>query len=321
MPLVLEPSWVGRRVSLRRVVDHGPDQRPQFGDVVGDLVGLGAQTAVVDTRTGLVEVPVEAVSIARLVPPSTADELAVEAVAAKGLRPAETEQLGGWLLRADSGFTRRANSVLPLGQPGRPLDEALAAAHTWYAERGLPLRVQVPIEGRRLLDAGLGERGWAATAHTQLFVGRLDALHASPPSDLPPVQLADRPDEDWLSLYRDGGGLSESGRALLTRHDRLAFATVRMDGRAVAVARGAVDDGWLGVMAVEVDREYRRRGLGAAVMAELWRWAASTHNAERSYLSVLAENAAAVALYDRLGYWVHHEYHYRVEPDPAPASP
>jgi ribosomal protein S18 acetylase RimI-like enzyme len=317
MPLVVEPSWVGRRVSVRRVVDHAADGRAQFGDVVGDLIGLGAQTAVVDTRGGLVEVPVESITMGRLVPASTADELALEAVAARGLRAADTHELGGWLLRADSGFTRRANSVLPLGQPGLPLDDALAFAHDWYAERGLPLRLQVPVEGRRLLDAQLGERGWEPTALTKLFVARIDALLSRPlRSPQPAVQIAEQPDEEWLALYRGGGGLTATGRALLTRHDRLAFATVRIDGRAVAVCRGAVDDGWLGVMAVEVLPDYRRRGLAQALMAALWQWAAATHGATRTYLSVLADNTAAVALYERLGYWVHHEYVYRVEPQP-----
>jgi ribosomal protein S18 acetylase RimI-like enzyme len=321
LPLVVEPSWVGRRVSVRRVLDHAADGRAQFGDVVGDLVGLGAQAAVVDTRTGLIEVPVADISMARLVPPSTADELALEAVAARGLRPAETLDLDGWLLRADSGFTRRANSALPLGRPARPLVEALGAAHAWYAERGLPLRIQVPLEGRRLLDAELGERGWEPTALTQLFVARVDALQtAEPTGSLPPVEIADQPDDEWLTLYRDGGGLSEAGRALLVRHDRVAFASVRIGGRVVAVGRGAVDDGWVGVMAVEVAPDHRRQGLAQAVMTKLCRWAATTHGATRSYLSVLADNTPAVALYERLGFWVHHEYHYRVEPAAAPPA-
>ena len=127
MPLVLEPSWLGRRVSVRRALDDTsgdpvPPGRVRFGDVVGDLVGLvglagRAQTAVIETRQGPVEVAVERIAMARLVPPSTADELALEAVAARGLRAAEQHRLGGWLLRANSGFTSRANSVLPLRSP------------------------------------------------------------------------------------------------------------------------------------------------------------------------------------------------------------
>jgi ribosomal protein S18 acetylase RimI-like enzyme len=319
MPVVLETSWVGRRVSVRRVLDRDPDGRLRFGDVVGDLAGLDAQTAVVETRDGLVEVPVDHIAIARLVPPSTAGELALEAVAARGLRAADTAQLGGWLLRADHGFTRRANSVLPLRQLGMPLDDALARAAAWYAERGLPLRVHVPVEARRLLDAELGERGWPADGETHVLAGRLDALHADV-ADLPPVRVADGPDERWLACYRDGSGLTETGRALLTRHDRVAFADLEMDGRTVAVARGAVDDGWLGVMAVEVEPAYRRQRLATAVTAALWQWGAA-QGATRSYLQVFAENAAAIALYEKLGYWVHHDYHYRTEPAPAESCP
>jgi N-acetylglutamate synthase len=316
MPLVLEPSWVGRRVSIRRVVDHDSAGRVGFADVVGDLVGLGTDRAVVDTRHGLVEVPLDAVAIARLAPPSTADELALEGVAALGLRPADTEELGGWTLRADHGFTRRANSVLPLRRPGMPLDEALGIAHDWYAARDLPLRLQLPVEGRRLLDAELGERGWPADDYVHVFAGRLSALHAAP-VDVPPVDVADLPSEGWLTLYRGGHGLTDTGRALLTRHNCAGFATVEMDGHPVAVGRGAVDGEWLGVMAVEVDPAYRRQGLAGAVMSALWRWGAA-HGAVRSYLQVSADNGPAVALYEKLGYWVHHDYHYRTEPQAEP---
>ena len=156
MPFVLEPSWLGRRVSVRRVIGRRPDGRPLFGDVVGDLVRLDASVAVIDTRDGAVEVATDSVTIARTAPPSTADELALQSIAAAGWRAAETGHLGGWLLRATGGFTGRANSVLPLGLPGMPLDDALAQARCWYAERGLPLKLLIPTEARRLLDAGLG---------------------------------------------------------------------------------------------------------------------------------------------------------------------
>jgi N-acetylglutamate synthase len=312
MPVVVEPSWLGRRVSIRRVLDHFSEGRVQFGDVVGDLAGLDAQTAVVLTRSGPVEVDRGRIALARLVPPSTADELALEAVAARGLRPADEYRLGGWVLRANGGFTHRANSLLPLGRPDRPLDEALEFAHDWYTERRLPVQVHLPVEARRLLDAELGERGWPADQHTQVLVARLAAL--TPATDAPPVELATTPDDAWLALYRGGQGLAEPARSLLTRHETVAFASLRLDGRTVAVGRAAVDDGWLGVMAVEVEPAYRRQGLAGAVMAALWQWGAQ-RNAERGYLQVSADNAPAIALYEKLGYWLHHDYHYRREPE------
>jgi GNAT superfamily N-acetyltransferase len=223
------------------------------------------------------------------------------------------------VLRANAGFTRRANSVLPLGRPDRSLDEALAFAHDWYAQRELPLLLHLPTEARRLLDAELGERGWPADQHTHVLVTHVNTVthltSVGTRTDSSAVAIAAQPDEGWLALYRGGAGLAEPARSALTRHDTVAFASLRLDGRTVAVGRAALDDEWLGVMAVEVDPDYRRRGLASAVMGALWRWGAD-RGARRGYLQVSADNAAALALYDKLGYWVHHDYHYRREPEP-----
>lgn len=314
MPDVLDSQWLGRRVSVRRVNGRRPDGRLTFSDVVGDLVRMDAQVAVVDTARGPVEVAPETVAIARLAPPSTADELAVEAVAAHGWRPAETAQLGGWLLRADDGFTGRANSVLPLRAPGLPLDEALAYAQEWYAARDLPLRIQVPTEARRLLEADLRERGWSASELTHIMTARLDTV--SPGGSLPDVEvsIADRIDDAWLARFRDGSAATERARTLLMRHDTVGFATIRQNGRIAAIGRGCVDDGWLGISAVEVEPDLRRRGLARAVLAQLWAWGRE-RGATRSYLQVTADNRVAVTLYERLGYWVHHDYRYRTAPE------
>ena len=135
MPFVLQPDWVGRRVSVRRVVERAADGRLLQGDVVGRLVGLDSQTAVVDTRTGLVEVPVGLVTAARDVPPSTADELELQDVAARGWPAARTEHLDGWLLRADAGRTHRANTALALRTPRRPLAEVVDEVASYTALR------------------------------------------------------------------------------------------------------------------------------------------------------------------------------------------
>jgi N-acetylglutamate synthase len=69
----------------------------------------------------------------------------LERAAARHWRGTDEEWLGGWLLRAADGFTGRANSALPLGDPGMPLDDALAAVTGWYRARGLPPMIAVPL--------------------------------------------------------------------------------------------------------------------------------------------------------------------------------
>jgi GNAT superfamily N-acetyltransferase len=319
MPLVLEPSWTGRRVSVRRVVEREPSGRLRFGDVVGDLIALDDELAVVETRTGSVEVPVPLIAVAKLVPPSSADELAVEDAVAQGWRAAETGHVGGWLLRANDGFTGRANSVLPLRPPRMALDDALDAARRWYAQRQLPVKFQLPTESRRLLDAELAERGWPADPDVHVMTARIDLLLRAPAVDDAEVQLARTPDDAWFLRYRDGRGATQPARELLTRHDNVVFAAVpgaSPGSPPTAIGRGTVDGEWLGVTAVEVDPASRRAGLARAIMRALWRWGAD-QGAARTHLQVNSDNVAALALYEDLGYATHHLYRYRTEPSGA----
>ena len=96
-----------------------------------------------------------------------------------------------------------------------------------------------------------------------------------------------------------------------------AFAAVAADGQVVALARGHLAGGWLGVAAVWNRPEHRRRGLGTAVVLALAGWAAR-RGARWCYLQVETENAVAHAAYARLGFTHHHRYHY-LAPAPAPA--
>src|SRR5579875_1330414 len=84
-------------------------------------------------------------------------------MAAQHWQGTERDWLGGWLLRAAGGFTGRANSVLPLGDPGLPLERAVDAAADWYARRGLPPMVVIATgleAGPDELDGLLARRGW-----------------------------------------------------------------------------------------------------------------------------------------------------------------
>ncbi len=51
-------------------------------------------------------------------------------------------------------------------------------------------------------------------------------------------------------------------------------------------------------------------------MRALWRWGAAA-GAQRGYLQVSSQNVGALALYERLGYWPHHDYRYRTDPLPT----
>ncbi|MGH3658594.1 MAG: GNAT family N-acetyltransferase, partial [Micromonosporaceae bacterium] len=157
----------------------------------------------------------------------------------------------------------------------------------------------------------------SGSAHTVLVqTASLSTVRAALPdaSDLPPVRIAARPDDDWLGVVASRKwGLPEAGIAVLTGPPLTGFASVYDSGVLVATGRGVVTDGWLGLTLVEVSPSARRRGLARHVVAGLVTWA-TRHRAERGYLQVEQHNDAALGLYGELGFATHHTYVYRVAP-------
>jgi N-acetylglutamate synthase len=248
---------------------------------------------------------------------SSVDDASLERIAALGWRGLDEAALGEWLLRAGAGFTGRANSVLPLGDPGLPLPDALRAVENWYAARGLPALVQVPLPLRADLHAALLALGWAETHDAVVLVADVEAVLAE---DLGPARTSDaavvddHPDEGWLSLYHyRGGELPSRAVEVMTRGEMVGFVSVTRNGEVVAIGRGAVAEGWLGVTAVEVAEASRRQGLGVLVLRALMSWG-DARGARSTYLQVSPDNIPALALYAGLGFVHHHRYVYLTAP-------
>jgi N-acetylglutamate synthase len=332
MPPVLTAEWTGRRVVVRRVVRGrvaASSGHPAYQDVLGDLIALDADALTIETRTGRVEVARSDLASARLVVPAAREVLALEVTSSRGWRAQEVETSSdGWLLRADRGWTGRANSALALRTVRRSLDDVLAEVTAWYAERGLPARIQVPQPAAERADnalsGALARRGWTGADHTDVLVARLDLLadRTRQPAGGPShqtkavnIRLDARPDDAWLAAYhyRGRGPLPAGAADLLSRHDHVTFARAELDGALVAIGRGAVDDGWLGITAVDVDASYQRLGLATAVVGALGRWAASG-GAARAYVQTDQANDGAQRFFHGLGLFRHHSYLYRSAP-------
>ncbi|MFR9798494.1 GNAT family N-acetyltransferase [Streptomyces sp. MS06] len=309
---------VGKRVSVRRLNDPR-ETGGKFTDTVGVLTSWDDGVVVITRKDGRTVHMAESALVAGKVVPAAparrrgpaASYTELARVASRAWRPVESRRLGGWELRAASGFTRRANSVLPLGDPGLPLDEALETVKRWYGERGLPAYIQTSTgaEGtQEALCAELERRGWVAESTAELWTASLAPLADRPGSDR--VPLSRRADEDWLARYQRKG-VSEVALTVLGSGPSVWFAAVPGEGAPAAIGRCVVDGRWASFSAVEVDPGLRRRGLATTVMAALARRALD-EGASAAWLQVETGNEGARALYTGMGFTPHHAYrHYR----------
>ncbi|KPI26265.1 GCN5-related N-acetyltransferase [Actinobacteria bacterium OK074] len=321
---------VGKRVSVRQLDELAPAGE-RFTDTIGVLTSWDDGVLLITRRDGgLVRITESSLVAGKIVPPAPARRKGPSAaypelarVAARAWQPVEREQLGGWELRASSGFTRRANSVLPLGDPGRPLDDALDTVRRWYADRGLPAYVQAATGGegtQEPLCAELAARGWERDVSAELWVGGLAPVADRGPSSASQVVLSRTADSAWLGRYhRKGAG--EVALRVLGSGPSVWFATVPGEAGAApaAIGRCVVDGRWAGFTAVEVDPALRRRGLATTVMAAL-AVGALAEGASAAWLWVEMDNSGARAMYSGMGFAVHHAYHYYREPQRASAG-
>ena len=138
-------------------------------------------------------------------------------------RPVEVREVGGWQVGLSSGFTRRANSAVPvLGSAMRetPLEAALDAVETCYREAGLASVVRVGHSSEDdALDGILAARGYTVASRTWVMVLDLPtaAVTVRPGSATPDVartsdsvMTSDRPVTSDIPVSPDGPVTSAS---------------------------------------------------------------------------------------------------------------
>ncbi|MHA7985957.1 GNAT family N-acetyltransferase [Rathayibacter sp. CAU 1779] len=262
------------------------------------------------------------------------------ALADAGWPALERADVDGWVARFASGVTRRANSVYPASAVADP-GSAIAAVERLYRERGLPAVFQLSDDDAELQQR-LAERGYVEDSETLVMTAPLATIagsladgtptdfgHATGETGASTVSVAvdETPDDEWLATWwavdgRGGTAELDVARRILTGVPSL-YATVRDARGAASVGRLALveRDGtfWGGLYTVATREDARGRGHASAVIAGL-----AASGADRGvtdvWLQVLASNAVARRLYDRLGFRHSATYRYLAEPTLTPTG-
>jgi ribosomal protein S18 acetylase RimI-like enzyme len=242
--------------------------------------------------------------------PTTAREL--DLLGARAWPALEVLALDGWRLRFSGGVTKRANSVLPLGDGRPPSDAGLAtrldAVERAYAERGLPPRFQITASTwPPALTRALAGRRYVESASTLVLTSR--GATAPPPERWDVVARSD-PSPRWFATWwavdgRGGDSEADTARATLASigPERLFVECGDGEGTA-AVALGVLDGGWVGIYCMATRPRMRRRKCARALLAHL------TARAGRAHLSVVEGNVVALSLYRAAGFELQQRYSY-----------
>ena len=220
----------------------------------------------------------------------------------------------GWVLRFSRGFTKRANSIVPLYPSQQNAMEKIRYCENLYSRERLTtiFRLTTVVESGPL-DALLTGRGYVRVDPTCVLVRDLARTGFA-------AHLAFReiPRAQWLDAYANAADVPAAGQQLhamllsgiRTEH---VFGAIFIDGVAVACGVAVLERELVGLFDIVTQPSARRRGYARALVESLLEWGRRA-GAHHAYLQVVEGNGPGRALYAQLGFTQLYDYWYRVAP-------
>jgi ribosomal protein S18 acetylase RimI-like enzyme len=216
--------------------------------------------------------------------------------------PATRQSVGPFTLRDGAGGGKRVSAA--------SCDGPFTTAELDAVEAAMAQPLMLIRAGEEELDAALDARGWRIVDPVVAYATPVAALAADLPGltafpHWPPLEIA-------RSIWAEGG-IGPARLAVMERVRGPKTALLgRIDDRPAGVVFVACHGPEAMLHALEVRAAYRRQGLAGNLVVAAANWAAEA-GATRLSLVVTRQNAAARALYARLGLEVVGEYHYRMK--------
>ena len=119
----------------------------------------------------------------------------------------------------------------------------------------------------------------------------------------------------WLDAFLHIEGFPDDRRPAYERilgaiGPPACFVLLHVGSEDVGVGLSVAERGWAGIFCVATGEKHRRQGVAKQVMSALADWS-QEQGARNLYLQVMASNAPALALYNKLAFSHVYFYHYR----------
>ncbi len=230
-----------------------------------------------------------------------------------------------WVLRFSYFYTHRTNCVEQLGQSLLMLDEKIDHCEAIYRKWNTPCIFKISPVGEPCLDQVLEERGYEIQHHTTVMACRLEDADITSYAPDSRLKVEDHVTRTWMD------GLFLLKRTTNPTHIRIVpsmYDAIPMDqisvsitehGRIVGTGLGILDREYVGVYAIHVAEECRKRGYATSIIQTILS-RARERGASKAYLQVVTDNAPAKALYRKLGFRSVYSYYFRVKDVTDPTS-
>jgi ribosomal protein S18 acetylase RimI-like enzyme len=226
----------------------------------------------------------------------------------------KNEIYDGWILRYSNGYTKRANSVIPLYKSSLPIYEKIELCREKYLSNNLPLIFKL-TELNNDIDEILDNNKFNKIDISKVKAINVNIIENQTDAN---VIISNRLEKEWIDAYFEISNLQEKEKQLtsiemLNRIPGLLITCLKkFDQKIVGVGLGIIDTNYLGLFDIIVDEKYRRNGYGKDIVLNLLA-EAKRRKINNAYLQVVENNKAANSLYDKIGFKDVYRYWYRKE--------
>nr|CAA6808383.1 MAG: GCN5-related N-acetyltransferase [uncultured Thiotrichaceae bacterium] len=224
----------------------------------------------------------------------------------------ESEALGAWLLRFADGYTKRANSANATAIISQLSDQQCEIIESYFRLRQQPPVFRIAsFAVDNAIDEKLIQRGYQLNDLSLVMTAANSEGIVKPDQSVEFLEV-----EEWLELFQLVSGKIGNGQAthlgmLQSISSPSAFAVIKEAGQPVCCGLAVASNGCVGLFDIATAKSFRQRGLASKLCQTLIHWG-ERQGAETVYLQVVANNKAAINLYERLGFRRAYEYWYRV---------
>jgi len=235
------------------------------------------------------------------------------------------ELYDGWIIRFSYFYTHRTNSVEQFGTSHLTWREKIPHCEALYERLGSPVIFKISPLVSPDFDYMLENRGYVIEHTTDVMTRELDSAMLQESSLIEEqqkeefsVEYSDYIPQEWIeALFRLKGTVDPVHRLVVPSMYQAIMketvsACIRVDGEIAATGLGILDRDYIGIYAIHVREDLRRKGLARRICRGLLARGIE-RGAKNAYLQVVSENTNARNLYESLGFKKLYSYWFRIK--------
>ncbi|WP_432666451.1 GNAT family N-acetyltransferase [Wukongibacter baidiensis] len=228
-----------------------------------------------------------------------------------------TNLVNGWVVRFSNGYSKRANSVNPIYACSVDINKNIGICDGIFQKNNLDTVFKLTeMETGYRVDEILNQKGYSYEAKTNIMLKDISKAQIKEDEEKT-VTIHRELRSEWFDAFVSMNKVSSKNTLTLRKMlesivPDTYYASIRDNGKIVAVGLGVAERGYIGMYDICVHEDERRKGLGTRIMKNLI-YKAVKNGCKYSYLQVVDANEGAKILYEKLGYKKQYSYWYRIK--------